>query len=114
VAPPKQACPAAERTEKELRSLVYQEAHYQDQVEGYRSPSWQMLRALRDGVTRLQGESAVTAAPFFESEGRGDTVFWGKGEGPTVFLWESLDESGKRECEQVMNTRQDWVVESKV
>ena len=107
----------AQRSEQELRSFVHQEAHYQSQIEaeGYRSPSWRILRALKSvhGATRLQGETAVTAAPFFESAGRGDTTFWGDSQGPTVFLWESLDANGRRECEQVMDTRQDWIVWSR-
>src|SRR6056300_504035 len=93
------------RREKELRALIYQEVNYQNQVEaeGYRSPTWRMLRALQEvhGATRLQGESAVTAPPFFANAGRGKEVFWGSSDGPTVFLWESLDEDGRKECERV-------------
>ena len=103
--------------EKELRALIYQEVNYQNQVEaeGYRSPSWRMLRALQGvhGATRLQGESAVAAPPFFANAGRGKKVFWGNNDGPTVFLWESLDEDGRQECERVMSERRDWIVWSR-
>ena len=48
--------------------------------------------------------------PFFPSAGRGTTQFWGKKQGPAVFLWESLDEEGRKECEETMRMRKDWVV----
>ena len=38
------------------------------------------------------------------------TRFWGKEQGPTVFLWESLGEEGREEGEQATRTRKDWVV----
>ena len=74
-----------------------------------------MLRALQEvyGATRLQGESAVTAPPFFANAGRGKEVFWGSSDGPTDFLWESLDEDGRKECERVMSERRDWIVWSR-
>ena len=37
-------------------------------------------------------------------------VFWGQPMGPTVFLWESLDEEGRKACDEVVRTRTDWVV----
>ncbi len=55
----------------------------------------------------------MTAPPFFPSAGRGTTRFWGKKQGPTVFLWESLDEEGKEECERVIRKHRDWVVWSR-
>ncbi len=33
--------------------------------------------------------------------------------GPTVFLWESLDEGGREECEKAICTHRDWVVWSR-
>ena len=82
---------------------------------GYRSPTWRLLRALQSllSAVQLQGESAVTATPFFPSAGRGTTKFWGKRQGPTVFLWESLDEGGREECERAIRTHKDWVVWSR-
>ncbi len=32
---------------------------------------------------------------------------------PPVFLWESLGEEGREECEQAIRTRKDWVVWSR-
>jgi hypothetical protein len=43
------------RLEKELRALIYQEVNYQNQVEaeGYRSPTWRMLRIYLEQGTYL-------------------------------------------------------------
>ena len=41
------------------------------------------------------------------------TRFWGKEQGPTVFLWESLGEEGREECERVIRPHRDWVVWSR-
>ncbi len=38
---------------------------------------------------------------------RGTTRFWGKSQGPTVFLWKSLGEEGRKECEEVIHTHRD-------
>ena len=48
---------------------------------GYRSPTWAVLRALQqiNSATRIEGESAMSAPPFFQSAGRGDLLFWGGG-----------------------------------
>ena len=59
------------------------------------------LQSLLSAV-QLQGESAVMAPPFFPSAGRDTTQFWGKRQGPAVFLWESLDEAGRKECEETI------------
>ena len=37
----------------------------------------------------------MSAPPFFQSAGRGDLLFWGEKEGPTVVIWESLSETRK-------------------
>ena len=52
-------------------------------------------------------------ASFFPSAGRGTPRFWGKKQGQTVFLWESLDEEGKEECGRMIRTHRDWVVWSR-
>ena len=104
----------ARRTGKDMRAFIREEVNYQEQIEadGYRSPSWRVLRALKNvhGAEQLQGESAVTAPPFFRSAGRGEKVFWGRGQGPTVFVWESLDASGRKRCEEVTQSTRNWVV----
>jgi hypothetical protein len=86
----------------ELKFFIRAEVELQERLEtmGYRSPTWRLLRALQSllSAVQLQGESAVTAPPFFPSAGRGTTKFWGKRRGPTVFLRESLDEGGREEC----------------
>ena len=38
---------------------------------------------------------------------------WGKEQGPTVFLWESLGEEGREECEKAIRKHRDWVVWSR-
>ena len=110
-------CKQTGRSNGDLRGFVRSEVAYQDRLEatGYRSPSWRVLRALQGirEATQLQGESAVSAPPFFECFGRGRTTFWGRASGPTVFLWESLDEEGRKACETVVNSRKDWVVWSR-
>ena len=62
----------------------------------YRLPTWARLRALQqiNSATRIAGEAAtrMSAPPFFQSAGRGDLLFWGKTEGPTVVIWEILSE----------------------
>jgi len=101
----------------ELKVFIRTEVELQERLEatGYRPPTWRLLRALQSllSAVQLQGESAVTAPPFFPSAGRGTTQFWGKRQGPAVFLWESLDEEGRKECEETMRTRKDWVVWSR-
>jgi hypothetical protein len=101
----------------ELKLFIRAEVELQERLEtmGYRSPTWRLLRALQSllSAVQLQGESAVTAPPFFPSAGRGTTNFWGKKQGPTVFLWESLDEGGREECEKAIRTHRDWVVWSR-
>jgi hypothetical protein len=83
---------------RHLMSFVKKEAEYHGKIDaaGYCSPTWRLQRALRDLLngTYLQGESAVTARPFFDGPGRGASPFWGKAKGPTVILWDSLDEEG--------------------
>ena len=101
----------------ELARFLSSEIKYQNSLEtqGYRSPTWRLLRALQNvhGATTVQGESAVSAPPFFQTAGRGDAKFWGDVDGPTVFLWEGLDDLGKQHCIQIMNSRTDWVVWSR-
>ena len=79
---------------------------------GYRSPSWRLLRALKQvrGAKACIGESAVSAAPFFDSAGRPNQPFWGDQIGPRLILWESLDEDEKQECLKLMKTEGNWTV----
>jgi hypothetical protein len=77
-----------ERGISELRTFIRTEGEQQERLEamGYRSPTWRLLRALQSllSAVQLQGESAVTAPPFFPSAGRGTTRFWGKDQGQTL------------------------------
>ncbi len=88
-----------DKNTSELEMFIRAEVELQERLEtmGYRSPTWRLLRALQSlhSAVQLQGESAVTAPPFFPSAGRGTTKFRGKKQGPTVFMWESLDEGGR-------------------
>ena len=36
--------------------------------------------------------------------------FWGTAKGPTVILWDSLDEEGRTKSETIIRESQDWVV----
>jgi len=45
----------------------------------------------------------------FQSAGRGDLLFCGGKEGPTVVIWESLSEEKESWLEEA-NTMHDWVV----
>ena len=106
-----------EKSNSGLGTLIRAEVEHQERLEarGYRSPTWRLLRALQSllSAVQLQGESAVTAPPFFPSAGRGTTRFWGEEHGPTVFLWEGLGEEGREECERVIRTHRDWEVWSR-
>jgi hypothetical protein len=86
-----------ERSTSELSALIRKEGEQQERLEvrGYRSPTWRLLRALQSlfSAVQLQGESAITAPPFFLSAGRGTTRFWGKEQGPIVFF---VGEFGRR------------------
>jgi len=78
---------------------------------GYRSPTWAALRALQqiNSATRIEGEAAMSAPPFFQSAGRGDLLFWGKQEGLTVIIWESLSEQKKKSWLEESSTMHDLV-----
>ena len=52
----------------------------------------------------------MSAHPFFQSAGRGDLLFWGGKEGPTVVIWESLSEQEKESWLDEASTMHDWVV----
>ena len=73
---------------------------------------WAVLRALQqiNNATRIEAEAAMSAPPFFQSAGRGDLLFWGKKEGPTVVMWESQSEQEKESWLEESNTMHDWVV----
>ncbi len=74
-----------------------------------------MLRALKkvNDAKVLIGESAVTAAPFFESAGRPNMPFWGEHVGPKctkMVLCESLQDEEKEACLEVLKSESNWVV----
>ena len=103
-------------SELALADFIYHESVIQERLEstGYSSPTWRLQRALQNihGATCVQGESAVTAPPFFKHAGRRVTDFWGdnqeRHQGPTVFL--RLDDQGRQQCIEVVQKRTDWVV----
>jgi len=68
------------------------------------------LKKNRSVGKRIEGEAAMSAPPFFQSAGRGDLLFWGKKEGPTVVIWESLSEQEKEIWLEGSSTMHDWVV----
>jgi hypothetical protein len=97
--------------ERSMAMFIRKEVEHQERLEaaGYRSPTWTVLRALQSLLsdTQLQGESAVAAPPFFPNASRGTIRFWGNWneQGPTVYLWDGLDEEGREECERTIQTR---------
>jgi len=52
----------------------------------------------------------MSAPPFFPSAGRRDVLFWGKKEGPTLVIWESLTKQEKESWLEEASTMHDWVV----
>ena len=86
------------KDERGMAMFIRKEVEHQERLEaaGYRSPTWRVLRALQSllSATQLQAESAVAAPPFFSNAGRGTVRFWGNEQGPTVYLWDGLDEEG--------------------
>jgi len=52
----------------------------------------------------------MSAPPFFQSAGRGDLLFLGRKEGPTVVIWESLSQQEKKSWLKELSTMHDWVV----
>jgi len=56
------------------------------------------------------GETAVGAAPMFQSARTGKETLWGKSEGPMVVLWDSLDEKAKEDVLADLGKQEDWVL----
>ena len=88
--------------EQALITTILKEAKQTEELKeaGYRSTTWAVLRVWQqiNIATRIEGEAAMSAPPFFQSAGRGDSdlLFWGETEGPTVVIWESLSEQEKK------------------
>jgi hypothetical protein len=65
--------------ERSMEMFIREEVEHQERLEAaeYRSPTWRVLRALQSLLSAkpLQGESAVTAPPFFPNAGRGAVRF---------------------------------------
>jgi len=65
----KQEC--LEGHEQALVTTIRKETKRTKKLEeaGYRSPTWTVLRALQQiiGATRIEGEAAMSAPPFFQS-----------------------------------------------
>jgi len=66
--------------EQALIKTIRKETKRTEELEeaGYRSPTWAVLRALQqiNSATRIEGEAAMSAPPFFQLAGRGDLLFW--------------------------------------
>ena len=62
-----------------LITTIRKETKRREELEeaGYRSPTWALLRTLQQihSATRIEGEAAISAPPFFKSAGRGDLLF---------------------------------------
>ena len=99
---------------RKLALHVREEVVKQESLEenGYRSPSWRVLKALQavHGACVSVRETAVGAAPMFQCARRGKETLWGKSEGPVVVLWDSLDEKEKKEVMADLGKLKDWVI----
>ena len=69
-----------------------------------------VLRALQQINSAARIETEAMSPPFCQSAGRGDLLFWGEKEGPTVVIWESLSEQEEESWLEEANTMYDWVV----
>ena len=65
--------------EQALITTIRKETKITEEFEeaGYRSPTWAVLQALVqiNSAMRIEGETAMSAPPFFQSAGRGDLLF---------------------------------------
>ena len=99
---------------RDLVERLYEESQVQERLErqGVRCMTWRVLRSLQAvfEATTLQGGTMVTAAPFFDAARRGKVCFWGRGEGPEVVLWDTLDEQEKAEWKETNGDRRDYIV----
>jgi len=68
--------------EQALITTIRKETKRTEELEEawYSLPAWAVLRALQqiNSATRIAGEAAMSAPPFFQSAGRGDLLFWGE------------------------------------
>ena len=84
--------------EQELITTIQKEGEQMEEKEdaGYRSPTWEILRALQqvNKATRIEGETIMSTLHFFKSAGREDLKFWGTAE--ECIIWESLSELEKK------------------
>ena len=98
----------------DLLFQVHEETQHQDCIEacGYRSPTWLFFRELKAVIDAkvVIGESAVPAAPIFESAGRPSKPFWGPQQGNRVILWENLGAGEKEECLKVLQKEANWAI----
>ena len=83
------------------------------EAQGYRCFTWAVLaaaKALAGGATTVQGDSGVSALPFFEAAGRGACTFWGRPDGNSVILADSLSEEDAGHVQTSIAGRTDWVL----
>jgi hypothetical protein len=98
----------------DLTTHIQEEVNRQREAEnaGYRSPTWATLRCLQKlgKATCVNGGTAITLPPFFDSARRGNKKLWGNGSGPTVYLWETLTKQERQECLEKIQTTNNWLV----
>jgi hypothetical protein len=96
---------------KDLMCTVHEETQHQDCIDAcrHRSPTWRILRALKsvNETKVVSGESAGTAAPFFESAGSlvtNQTIL-----GTTAKKQIGAVGKPQREAMKVLKKETDWI-----
>jgi len=99
---------------RDLITVIQEETKRTEEKEedGYRSPTWSILRALHriNKAKRLEDEAVISALPFFQLAGQGHLKFWGEDNRPTVVVWQRLSESEQEQWSEKMGKSKDCVV----
>jgi hypothetical protein len=100
--------------QEDFTTFVGEEVARQQAAEetGYRTPTWTVLRKLQtlNEAKRIDGGTAITLPPFYDNATRGGTELWGKSDGLTVYLWDTLTEEKKKTCNEQLEKTKIWVV----